>query len=77
MIKKAAIYTCDICKTKEIISTESGTSDGWADFFIGDVGLLRIKNVEPSQLCPACARKIKLVVAEMVNDSKKELEGMK
>lgn len=70
MINNAAIYTCDICKTKEIISTESGTSDGWADFFMQDVGLWRIKNVEPSQLCPACARKIKLVVTEMVNESK-------
>ena len=70
MINKAAVYTCDICKTKEIISTESGTSDGWTDFFMQDVGLWRIKNVEPSQLCPACARKIQLVVAEMVNESK-------
>lgn len=69
MISKAAIYTCDICKTKEIISTERGTSDGWTDFYMQDVGLWRSKNVEPSQLCPACARKIKLVVAEMVNES--------
>lgn len=77
MISKAAICTCDICKTKEIISTESGTSDGWVDFLMSNVGEWRIKNMEPSQLCPACARKIKLIVAEMVNESKKELEGMK
>ena len=77
MINKAAIYTCDICKTKEIISTESGTSDGWTDFYMQDVGLWRIKNVEPSQLCPACARKIQLVVADMVDESGKKLEGMK
>ena len=70
MISKAAIYTCDICKTKEIISTESGTSDGWVDFFMQDVGLWRIKNVEPSQLCPACARKIQLTVDAMVNETK-------
>ena len=70
MVTKAAIYTCDICKTKEVISTECGSSDGWTDFFMQDVGLWRIKNVEPSQLCPSCARKIQLVVAEMVNESK-------
>lgn len=77
MISKASILTCDICKTKEIISTESGTSDGWTDFYMQDVGLWRIKNVEPSQLCPACARKIQLVVADMVDESGKKLEGMK
>lgn len=71
MITKAAIYTCDICKTKEIISTESGTSDGWVDFLMPNVGEWRVKNMETSQqLCPACARKIKLIVAEMVNESK-------
>ena len=70
MINKAAIYTCDICKAKEIISTESGTSDGWADFLMSNVGEWRSKNMELSQLCPACARKIKLIVAEMVNESK-------
>ncbi len=70
MVTKAAIYTCDICKTKEVISTECGSSDGWEDFFMCNVGEWKVKNVPPSQLCPACARKIKLVVAEMVNESK-------
>ena len=70
MITKASIYTCDICKTKDIISTEGGKSDGWEDFFLCEIGEWRVKNLAPSQLCPACARKIKLAVAEMVKDRK-------
>ena len=69
MISNASILTCDICMRKDII-TESRESDGWADFFMSEIGEWRVKCQEPSQLCPACARKIKLVVAEMVNESK-------
>lgn len=68
MITKASILTCDICKKKEIISAESGKSDGWADFFMQEIGVWQSKYIEPSQLCPACARTIKLTVEAMTKE---------
>ena len=72
MIHKAAIYTCDICKTKEILSTEGGKSGGWADFFLAEVGEWRQRNIFPSQRCPTCARTIKLTVEAMMNEKGRE-----
>jgi hypothetical protein len=71
MITNAAIYTCDICKRREVISTEDGSSDGWQDFFLDDVNAWKYRNPAPSLLCPACARKVKLAIADIMEGARR------
>jgi hypothetical protein len=71
MITRAKIYTCDICGRKEVTSTEGGTSVGWQDFYIDDVNSWTVKEPKPSQLCPDCARKVKLAIADIMEGARR------